>query len=153
MKKGMVGKEGRCGGYDSRMMEDYCNSGRRIWRWQRGKENVTVATGNGTWKELCPKVSESQHNLTGDWVECRMSYPLYQSRDCRFLDDGFRCSENGRPDLFHTKWRWQPKACDLPKKSGNGARGWKEVGDCIIEWKKAKGGSKDEEGLRGGKKS
>ncbi|KAL7210223.1 hypothetical protein ACSBR1_031730 [Camellia fascicularis] len=50
----------------------------------------------------------------GDWVWDE-SYPLYQSRDCRFLDDGFRCSENGRPDLFYTKWRWQPKACDLPR--------------------------------------
>lgn len=50
----------------------------------------------------------------GDWVWDE-SYPLYQSRDCRFLDDGFRCSENGRPDLFYTKWRWQPKDCNLPR--------------------------------------
>ncbi|KAK7828857.1 protein trichome birefringence-like 10 [Quercus suber] len=38
----------------------------------------------------------------GDWVWDE-NYPLYQSKDCRFLDDGFRCSENGRPDLFYTK--------------------------------------------------
>lgn len=50
----------------------------------------------------------------GDWVWDE-SYPLYQSRDCRFLDDGFRCSENGRPDLFYTKWRWQPKDCNMPR--------------------------------------
>ncbi|CAK9139230.1 unnamed protein product [Ilex paraguariensis] len=50
----------------------------------------------------------------GDWVWDE-SYPLYQSRDCRFLDDGFKCSENGRPDLFYTKWRWQPKDCNLPR--------------------------------------
>ncbi|KAH6759514.1 TRICHOME BIREFRINGENCE-LIKE 11 [Perilla frutescens var. hirtella] len=50
----------------------------------------------------------------GDWVWDE-SYPLYQSKDCRFLDDGFRCSENGRPDLFYTKWRWQPKDCNLPR--------------------------------------
>ncbi|XP_052190434.1 protein trichome birefringence-like 10 [Diospyros lotus] len=50
----------------------------------------------------------------GDWVWDER-YPLYQSKDCRFLDDGFRCSENGRPDLFYTKWRWQPKACNLPR--------------------------------------
>lgn len=42
-------------------------------------------------------------------------YPLYESRDCALLDDGFRCSENGRPDSFYTKWRWQPKMCDLPR--------------------------------------
>lgn len=50
----------------------------------------------------------------GDWVWDE-SYPLYQSKDCKFLDDGFRCSENGRPDFFYTKWRWQPKACNLPR--------------------------------------
>ncbi|KAF3962471.1 hypothetical protein CMV_013022 [Castanea mollissima] len=50
----------------------------------------------------------------GDWVWDE-NYPLYQSKDCRFLDDGFRCSENGRPDLFYTKWRWQPKDCNLPR--------------------------------------
>ena len=50
----------------------------------------------------------------GNWVWDE-SYPLYQSKDCSFLDGGFRCSENGRPDLFYTKWRWQPKACNLPR--------------------------------------
>ncbi|XP_062177230.1 protein trichome birefringence-like 10 [Alnus glutinosa] len=50
----------------------------------------------------------------GDWVWDE-NYPLYQSKDCRFLDQGFRCSENGRPDLFYTKWRWQPKDCNLPR--------------------------------------
>ncbi len=50
----------------------------------------------------------------GDWVWDE-NYPLYQSKDCRFLDDGFRCSENGRPDLRYTKWRWQPKDCNLPR--------------------------------------
>ncbi|KAI3459355.1 hypothetical protein Pfo_016018 [Paulownia fortunei] len=50
----------------------------------------------------------------GDWVWDE-SYPLYQSRDCRFLDEGFRCSENGRPDIFYTKWRWQPRNCNLPR--------------------------------------
>ncbi|GFP83994.1 protein trichome birefringence-like 10 [Phtheirospermum japonicum] len=38
-----------------------------------------------------------------------------QSKDCRFLDEGFRCSENGRPDFFYTKWRWQPRNCNLPR--------------------------------------
>lgn len=51
----------------------------------------------------------------GDWVWDDKNYPLYESRDCRFLDEGFRCNENGRPDLFYTKWRWQPKHCNLPR--------------------------------------
>ncbi|PNT65465.1 hypothetical protein BRADI_4g42860v3 [Brachypodium distachyon] len=41
--------------------------------------------------------------------------PLYESRDCPFLDTGFRCSENGRPDSSYAKWRWRPSRCDLPR--------------------------------------
>lgn len=52
--------------------------------------------------------------FNGKWVWDE-SYPLYQSKDCSLLDEGFRCSENGRPDLFYTKWRWQPKDCNLPR--------------------------------------
>jgi hypothetical protein len=50
----------------------------------------------------------------GNWIWDE-KYPLYESKDCKFLDFGFRCSENGRPDLFYTKWRWQPKDCNLPR--------------------------------------
>ncbi|OMO74305.1 hypothetical protein COLO4_26628 [Corchorus olitorius] len=53
----------------------------------------------------------------GDWVWDE-KYPLYESKDCSFLDEGFRCTENGRPDLFYTKWRWQPKHCNLPRFDG-----------------------------------
>ncbi|RWW49388.1 hypothetical protein BHE74_00044463 [Ensete ventricosum] len=49
----------------------------------------------------------------GEWVWDE-GYPLYESKDCDFMDDGFRCSENGRSDRFYTKWRWQPAGCDLP---------------------------------------
>ncbi|XP_047963407.1 protein trichome birefringence-like 11 isoform X1 [Salvia hispanica] len=52
--------------------------------------------------------------FNGRW-EWDERYPLYQSRDCAFLDEGFRCSENGRPDNFYTKWRWQPNHCNLPR--------------------------------------
>ncbi|KAJ6730753.1 PROTEIN TRICHOME BIREFRINGENCE-LIKE 9-RELATED [Salix viminalis] len=50
----------------------------------------------------------------GNWV-WDDNYPLYQSQDCSFIDPGFRCLENGRPDSFYTKWRWQPKYCNLPR--------------------------------------
>ncbi|KAF6160254.1 hypothetical protein GIB67_019023 [Kingdonia uniflora] len=33
---------------------------------------------------------------------------------CGFLDQGFRCSENGRPDDFYTKCRWQPSIATCP---------------------------------------
>ncbi|XP_043687877.1 phospholipase A1-II 1-like [Telopea speciosissima] len=51
--------------------------------------------------------------FNGEWVWDE-GYPLYKSKDCMFLDEGFRCSKNGRPDSFYTKWRWQPKDCNLP---------------------------------------
>ncbi|EPS60303.1 hypothetical protein M569_14501, partial [Genlisea aurea] len=50
----------------------------------------------------------------GNWVWDE-TYPLYKPQDCRFLDEGFRCVENGRPDDFYSKWRWQPKGCDIPR--------------------------------------
>ncbi|GAV82390.1 PC-Esterase domain-containing protein/PMR5N domain-containing protein [Cephalotus follicularis] len=50
----------------------------------------------------------------GQWV-WDDSYPLYRSKDCLFEDSGFRCLENGRPDDSFTKWRWQPKDCNLPR--------------------------------------
>lgn len=50
----------------------------------------------------------------GNWVWDE-SYPLYNSTDCSFLDQGFRCNENGRPGSFYTKWRWQPRNCKLPR--------------------------------------
>lgn len=50
----------------------------------------------------------------GFWVWDE-NYPLYQSKDCLLMDYGFRCSENGRRDSFYTKWRWQPRNCNLPR--------------------------------------
>ncbi|XP_078436511.1 TRICHOME BIREFRINGENCE-LIKE 11 [Wolffia australiana] len=53
----------------------------------------------------------------GKWVRDE-SYPLYSAEDCSFLDGGFRCSENGRPDSHYAKWRWQPTHCHLPRFDG-----------------------------------
>ncbi|KAK9083961.1 hypothetical protein Scep_030432 [Stephania cephalantha] len=60
------------------------------------------------------KEGEGCDLFKGEWV-WDQSYPLYGERGCLFLDEGFRCSENGRPDDFYTKWRWQPSDCNLPR--------------------------------------
>lgn len=52
----------------------------------------------------------------GKWVQDE-SYPLYESKNCAFIDEGFRCTENGRPDRLYTQWRWQPARCNLPRSS------------------------------------
>ncbi|KAF7057969.1 hypothetical protein CFC21_065118 [Triticum aestivum] len=59
-------------------------------------------------------VGEECDLFDGSWV-WDDTYPLYESKDCPFLDVGFRCSENGRPDASYVKWRWQPSRCDLPR--------------------------------------
>nr|XP_009418065.1 PREDICTED: protein trichome birefringence-like 11 [Musa acuminata subsp. malaccensis] len=79
--------------------------------WQR----LPAGGGRGSW---VPGAAETD-GVVCDWFEGQWvwdeRYPLYESDGCPFLDDGFRCSENGRPDRMYTKWRWQPAGCDLPR--------------------------------------
>ncbi|KAF4365058.1 hypothetical protein F8388_001806 [Cannabis sativa] len=87
-------------------------SERFMWLQTRGsvEENHRV--------EFLEEKGNSCNVFDGDWVWDE-SYPLYHSKDCPFLDEGFRCSENGRPDWFYTKWRWQPRNCNLPRLMAN----------------------------------
>lgn len=80
-----------------------------VWQQLRGRGEAGVKR-----VEFLGEEGTECDVFDGDWVWDE-SYPLYESRDCRFLDDGFRCSENGRPDRFFTKWRWQPRYCNLPR--------------------------------------
>lgn len=53
----------------------------------------------------------------GKWVR-RQQLDLEETfyrEDCRFLDPGFRCLNNGRKDSGFRQWRWQPHGCDLPR--------------------------------------
>jgi hypothetical protein len=77
----------------------------------RTRRKVAAAAGNDEEVAGCDL-------FDGEWVRAGGGYPLYDSRDCPFLDVGFRCSENGRPDASYTKWRWQPTRCDLPRLVG-----------------------------------
>uniref|UniRef100_A0ACD5XYV1 Uncharacterized protein n=1 Tax=Avena sativa TaxID=4498 RepID=A0ACD5XYV1_AVESA len=67
---------------------------------------------NGAAAPAPPVAGEECDLFDGKWV-WDDSYPLYDSRECPFLDRGFRCSYNGRPDASYSKWRWQPSRCDL----------------------------------------
>ena len=79
---------------------------RRLWAG-----GVSVAAA-GSGEEDC-------NLFDGDWVRAGGGgYPLYESRACAFLDVGFRCSENGRPDAAYATWRWQPARCRLPRLVG-----------------------------------
>jgi len=80
---------------------------RRLWA---GGVSVAVA-GSEEEEEDCDL-------FDGDWVRAGGGYPLYDSRACPFLDVGFRCSENGRPDAAYATWRWQPARCRLPRLVG-----------------------------------
>ncbi|URE04141.1 hypothetical protein MUK42_18440 [Musa troglodytarum] len=89
----------------------YDNQGLVRVAWQ----SLPAGGGRGSW---VPGAAETD-GVVCDWFEGQWvwdeRYPLYESDGCPFLDDGFRCSENGRPDRMYTKWRWQPAGCDLPR--------------------------------------
>ncbi|XP_015059918.1 protein trichome birefringence-like 42 [Solanum pennellii] len=53
----------------------------------------------------------------GSWIFDE-SYPIYDSLQCPFIDQGLNCIKNGRKDNFYLKYRWQPTDCDLPRFNG-----------------------------------
>lgn len=51
----------------------------------------------------------------GRWVWDDNRNAESYSEECKFLDPGFRCVENGRNHTGYRNWRWQPHGCDLPR--------------------------------------
>lgn len=50
----------------------------------------------------------------GNWV-LDDSYPLYNSSECPFVEQGFNCLGNGRKSRDYLRWRWKSKDCDILK--------------------------------------
>ncbi|KAH9304709.1 hypothetical protein KI387_009113 [Taxus chinensis] len=69
----------------------------------------------GTYKS---KMAENEKNMcniySGRWVK-DISYPLYESSSCPYVDEAFNCQDNGRSDMEYQKWRWQANDCELPR--------------------------------------
>lgn len=64
-----------------------------------------------------PFTSNKKCNIyEGRWIRDETNRtPLYAPKSCPYVDEGFACLENGRPDDDFLKWRWQPSDCDLPR--------------------------------------
>ncbi|XXG41432.1 hypothetical protein AAC387_Pa01g1888 [Persea americana] len=54
----------------------------------------------------------------GHWV-LDETYPYYSPGSCPFIDNGFDCISNGRPDSDYQRLRWEPKGCKIPRLDGN----------------------------------
>ncbi|CAL5085133.1 unnamed protein product [Urochloa decumbens] len=57
-------------------------------------------------------------SVDGEWVhdaDAAARRALYEPGQCPFVDEGFRCRENGRPDGAYAEWRWRPRRCALPR--------------------------------------
>ncbi|XP_020396788.1 protein trichome birefringence-like 11 isoform X4 [Zea mays] len=78
---------------------------------------VTRATGAGSGR-YCDEDDDliDSMSVDGEWVLLRgAAERLYGPGQCPFVDEGFRCRENGRPDGDYAEWAWRPRRCALPR--------------------------------------
>ncbi|WVZ05626.1 hypothetical protein V8G54_018972 [Vigna mungo] len=98
-------------------MREYGTSPERV----PGNEQKKIVTGGLVGNTQVPFLKKIEQkgfegcDLTkGYWVFDE-SYALYSKDSCPFIDEGFDCVGNGRLDRDYSKWRWQPKDCDIPR--------------------------------------
>jgi hypothetical protein len=78
------------------------------------EEEKEAESAAGSTAATRPRFSAACDIFHGSWVYDE-SYPLYRAPNCPFMDPGFRCEQNGRPNLEYMKYRWQPHDCNLPR--------------------------------------
>ncbi|KAK9742306.1 hypothetical protein RND81_03G162700 [Saponaria officinalis] len=61
------------------------------------------------------KAEEECNIFEGRWVWNKENKPMYEERECPYIQPQLTCQQHGRPDLDYQFWRWQPYHCDLPK--------------------------------------
>lgn len=53
--------------------------------------------------------------FAGEWVYEPAARPLYGEEECPYIQPQLTCQAHGRPDSGYQHWRWQPRACSLPR--------------------------------------
>uniref|UniRef100_A0A0D9X2C4 Uncharacterized protein n=1 Tax=Leersia perrieri TaxID=77586 RepID=A0A0D9X2C4_9ORYZ len=77
---------------------------------------TTTTTTETTTSSSNADVAAEHCGDDGEWVrDGKRRRPMYEPWQCPFVDEGFRCRENGRPDDAFATWRWQPRHCTLPR--------------------------------------
>ncbi|CAD6216857.1 unnamed protein product [Miscanthus lutarioriparius] len=82
-----------------------------------GAAAVRGAAGDG--RRYCDEDDDLIRGMSvdGEWVlrDADESERHYGPGQCPFVDEGFRCRENGRPDGQYAEWAWRPRRCALPR--------------------------------------
>lgn len=79
-----------------------------------GDGNPKIEEKTGESGDAVADKSKNCDLFRGTWMKDE-EYPLYRPGSCPYVDEGFDCQNNGRPDSEYLKWRWKPDGCDLPR--------------------------------------
>ncbi|KAL0303909.1 UNVERIFIED_CONTAM: protein trichome birefringence-like 33 [Sesamum radiatum] len=80
--------------------------------------NQTISAAEKTREHLPFAIKEGNQGscdvFSGRWVRDD-GRPLYEERECPYIEPQWRCEERGRPDKEYLHWRWQPNGCSTPR--------------------------------------